>query len=61
MYVVYCRLHAHLRTAGASKKAKAKKEKEAKAILVRVHANLFIIKGVVSQGKTAFSRFWRAR
>nr|WP_319584828.1 hypothetical protein [uncultured Pseudodesulfovibrio sp.] len=30
-------LHAHLETAGASKKAKAKKEKETDAVVVRLH------------------------
>jgi ribosomal protein L11 methylase PrmA len=32
-------LHAHLETAGASKKAKAKKEKEADVVVVRLHAD----------------------
>lgn len=35
-------LLAHLKTAGASKKAEAKKAKEAKAVLVRVHGRFLI-------------------
>jgi len=38
-------LQAHLKTAGASKKAEAKKAKEAKAVLVGVHGVFFISKG----------------
>ena len=36
-------LHAHPKTAGASKKAEAKKAKEAKVVLVGVHASIYIL------------------
>jgi hypothetical protein len=36
-------LHAHLETAGASKKAKAEKEKETDAVVVRVHGDLLAV------------------
>jgi hypothetical protein len=45
--VLPLRLLAHLKTAGASKKAEAKKEKEAEAVLVRVHAH-FISQMIVN-------------
>jgi hypothetical protein len=44
-------LHAHLKTAGASKKAEAKKGKEAKAVLIGVHKIFFIQRRLFCQVK----------